>query len=379
MRIAINALSARTGGGVVYLNRLIYYLREMDNENEYYIFVTGNNHNKIIAFEDPQFHVIEVHIRSLLRRLLYEQIALPILLKRLNIDTVYAPAEIAPFLAPCPVVLGIQNLNVYYKSRSVRYTWTGRARTAGFRLLARFSAKKAEKIIFVSETSRRYIAGRLDVEVRNTAVIHHGVELAKFSKHDHQISCSVEADKKDHYILCVSLVTPHKNCECLIEAYGRLGERIRNAHDLVIVGPHQYNVYYDKLLNCARGYNIDEKVHFLGDVPFESMPEIYQGADLFVLPSLLETFGIPLIEAMASSVPVIAANSTSCPEVVGDAGILFDPTNPDELSEKITMILQSRSMRDEMIRKGLARARSFPWDNTARKTLAVFKEVYRSR
>jgi len=131
-------------------------------------------------------------------------------------------------------------------------------------------------------------------------------------------------------------------------------------------------------LNCARGYNIDEKVQFFGEIPFESMPEVYQGADLFVLPSFLETFGIPLIEAMASGVPVIAANSTSCPEVVGDAGILFDPTNPGELAEKITMVLRDQDLRNTMIKKGLARARTFSWEETARKTLAVFEEAYRN-
>ena len=108
MKIAINALSAKTGGGITYLNRLIFYLRKLDNENQYYIFVTCDNHKRVIGFENSQIHVTEVHVRSLLHRLIYEQFGLPLVLKRHNIDVVYAPAEIAPLLAPCPVVLGIQ-------------------------------------------------------------------------------------------------------------------------------------------------------------------------------------------------------------------------------------------------------------------------------
>jgi len=150
----------------------------VDNKNEYYILVTRDNHKRIIAFEDPRFHVIEVHVRSLLHRLLYEQFAMPILLKQVSIDVAYAPAEIAPLLAPCPVVLGIQNSNVYYKTK-IKRSLAEQAKFWILGQLARISSQKASRIIFVSKTACKDITVKLRADPAKTRAIHHGVELGR--------------------------------------------------------------------------------------------------------------------------------------------------------------------------------------------------------
>ena len=120
---------------------------------------------------------------------------------------------------------------------------------------------------------------------------------------------------------------------------------------------------------------LDGKVIFTGEIPHENVPPLYQRASLFVLPSYLETFGMPLIEAMASDVPVIAANASAIPEVVGDAGLLFDPDDPDELRAKMEAVLSDPQLREELINRGLKRAKLFSWEKCAKETLAVFKEA----
>ena len=237
MKIAINALSAKTGGGVTYLNRLIYYLREADDQNEYYIFVTHDNHAKIVAFEDHRVHVIEVHIGSLLHRLLYEQLALPLLLKRLNIDIVYAPAEIAPLLAPCPVVLGIQNPNVYYKTK-IKRPLKEKVKFWVLRQLAKLSSRKASRMIFVSNTARKDIAIKLGANPAKTRGIQHGVEFDKFHKTELAESPTFvdQLIGSNKYILCLSALARHKNIETLVKAYAALDEKLQDQYRLVVAG-----------------------------------------------------------------------------------------------------------------------------------------------
>jgi len=379
MKIAINALSAKTGGGVTYLNRLIYYLRGVDGQNEYYIFVTQNNHEKIIAFEDPRFRVIEVHIWSLLHRLLYEQFALPILLKRLNIDVVYAPAEIAPLLAPCAVVLGIQNSNAYYKV-PIKRSAAEKLKFWVLRQLAKLSSRKASRIIFVSNTACRDIAAKLKANPAKTRAIHHGVELDRFQRIE-LAENSTFADRligSGKYILCLSALARHKNIEALIKAYAALDGKFQAHYKLVIAG-RKTPPYGDELTALMHQLNLAKKVIFTGEIAHKNAPSLYQGASLFVLPSYLETFGIPLIEAMAAGVPVIAANASAIPEVVGDAGLLFDPNDSDELRVRMETVLSNPKLREELIQKGLERAKTFSWEKCAKETLSVFKEASLSK
>ncbi|MCL0035146.1 glycosyltransferase family 4 protein [Thermodesulfovibrionales bacterium] len=360
---------------MTYLNRLIYYLHGARDQNEYYVFVTQDNHDKIIAFEDPRFHVIEVRIWNLLHRLLYEQSALPILLRRLNIDIVYAPAEIAPLLAPCPVVLGIQNSNVYYKTE-IKWPFADKGKFWILRQLAKISSRKASRIIFVSNTARKDIAVKLRTNPAKTRAILHGVELDRFQKvelaeNPTLINQTIGSDK---YILCLSGLARHKNIETLIKAYAALDESLQGKYKLVIAG-RKTPPYGNELTVLVQQLDLGRRVIFTGEIPHENVPPLYRGASLFVLPSYLETFGIPLVEAMASRVPVIAANASAIPEVVSDAGLLFDPNDPDELRAKMETVLGNPKLREELIRKGLERAKTFSWEKCATETLTVFKEV----
>lgn len=376
MNIAINALSAKIGGGIIYLNKLIENLHKIDRQNKYYIFVTTSNRQKIIKFEDKKFKVIEASIYHLGYRIFYEQIIMPFVLKKLKIDILYSPAEIATFLAPCKVVLGIQNLNVYYKIK-INRSVSEKFKLWCLRQLARFSFKRVNKMIFVSNTARKDITKKLKIRSTNTRVIRHGVELDKFQKTESKripvfIKKILSSDK---YILFLSTLCRHKNIKALIRAYAILDKKLRNQYKLLIVG-RKFPSYYDELTNLVHQLNLDEKVIFMGEIAFENVPTLYRKAALFVLPSYVETFGIPLIEAMASGIPVIASNVPAIPEIVGDAALLFSPNNPDDLRAKIEQVLSDSKLHGELIQRGLERAKLFSWERSAKETLAVFKEVY---
>jgi len=120
---------------------------------------------------------------------------------------------------------------------------------------------------------------------------------------------------------------------------------------------------------------LGDRVHFAGYVHDADLPALYGGADLFVFPSLYEGFGLPPLEAMACGTPVVCSNAASLPEVVGDAAVTVDPYDVDALAEAMQRVLADRDLREDLRARGLARARQFTWERTARETLAVYREV----
>lgn len=378
MKIAINALSATIGGGVTYLNRLLYYLQKMDHDNEYYIFVTPTNKKKVLSFKNIRFYPVEIRLKNIFHRLIYEQLGLPVAIKRLGVDVLYAPAEIAPVLSTCPIVLGIQNLNPYYQI-NIQRPWKDKIKLTIIRTMAKMSARRAKRIIFVSEACKSYVSQRLGIPFEKAYVIHHGVDVERFAPvKDSTASSKGIGDLSpvvgEDYILFVSNMSGHKNHRVLIEAYARLNEDLRRHHKLVLVGRRQ-SPWIDEAGEIIRKNSLGGSVIFTDEVAYDLIPVYYRGAAVFVMPSLLETFGIPLVEAMASGVPVIGADATAIPEILGGAGLLFDPYDPVDLAKKIEEVLCNSDLRAKLVQAGIARAQEFSWEKCARETLAVFREV----
>ena len=378
MHILINALSAKTGGGLTYLNHLIRDLDRIDEKNSYTVLVTVKNRQRVLGDSKLRMNVLIIGADSVWRRLLYEQWVLPRLLVSIKADLMFAPAEIAPLRARCPVVLGIQNPHPYY-NEGVNWSVPQRLRHLILRTVARPSARKAKRVIFVSDTSRQHVVGVLGIDPNKTKAIHHGVDLSIFDS----VSTSQAQDAKDRYcggedyILSVSDLMPHKNYPMLMEAYSLLSSDLRDKFKLLIVGggtaaQTKAHKEHTQLLG------IPDRVVFSGSVPHQELARIYGGATLFVMPSRLETFGIPLIEAMASGLPILASKASAIPEVVGNAALLFDPYNVQELTSSMTSVLTDEQLRGSLIASSRTRAADFSLESTAANTLQVFEDALRS-
>ena len=177
------------------------------------------------------------------------------------------------------------------------------------------------------------------------------------------------------YILTVSRLVPHKNVEGLIRAYTLARERVGTSDvpTLVIVGGRgggEQEVYREANRSPYR-----KDIMFIDYVAAEDLNAVYAGADLFVFPSLNEGWGMPVIEAFASGTPVVATNLTAVPEAAGSAALLVDPRDERVLAESIVKVLRDKSLREQMIRKGLARAKEFTWRRSARETVAAYERV----
>ena len=176
------------------------------------------------------------------------------------------------------------------------------------------------------------------------------------------------------YILYLGTLEPRKNVERLIEAFIQLKKGKRIDEKLVISGIQGWG--YQSIFDKVASSGIEKEVIFTGFGPNEFLPFLYNGASAFVYPSFYEGFGLPVLEAMACGVPVVTSNVSSLPEVAGNATILINPYSVDELADGIWRILSDEELRNQCIKKGIERAKSFTWERCAKNTLDVFNEVY---
>jgi glycosyltransferase involved in cell wall biosynthesis len=226
--------------------------------------------------------------------------------------------------------------------------------------------------MFVSEDSARWIGERLALPERRRAVVHHGIDGEGWS---------APAGRSLHpwpYILSVSSIYRYKNFVRLIEAYTELARDLNDAPDLVIIGDDQDPEYTAKMETArAAAGDLAEHIHLLGEVPYADIRDWYAGAELFVFPSYLETFGHPLLEAMASRIPVVAADIPVFREIGGDAALYADPHDASSLAGAMRAALASPELRRLLVKRGLEQVRAFSWDRSSIRLLQLFREVLR--
>ncbi len=241
----------------------------------------------------------------------------------------------------------------------------------------RFAQEEADIIIAISEATKRDIETHLGIPAGRVRVVYGGVDPAF---HPIEARQAVAQRLKPlgltpgHYILHVGTLEPRKNLVRLVEAYHRLRQkRTAPTPPLALAGVKGW--MYREIYARVEALHLERAVHFLGWVDEATLPALYNGASLFVYPSLYEGFGLPVLEAMACGVPVVTSNAASLPEVVGDAGLTVEPEDTVGLAEAIAQLLDDPDLRAEMRRRGLARARQFSWKRAAQRLLTIYNEA----
>jgi glycosyltransferase involved in cell wall biosynthesis len=179
-----------------------------------------------------------------------------------------------------------------------------------------------------------------------------------------------------NFILFVGTLQPRKNIERLIEAFSQISSSHKDL-SLVVIGKHGW--LYEAILAAPKKFDIEEKVKFLSFVSDEELATFYKYALCYVLPSLYEGFGLPVLEAMSYECPVITSNISSLPEAAGDAALYIDPLDVADIAAKMNMFISSEKLRKEYIEKGKKQVKKFSWEKTAKETLAVLEEVGKNR
>lgn len=380
MRIAINALSARVGSGPNFFNNFLPALAAHDESNQYCVILGESQITMLTAIPERfERRVIRNVPQSFVARALWEQLVLPFHLRRWKVDVLYSSGNVISLLAGCATVVVITNANPF---SPLQLDWTRgeKLRNVLLRLFSTLSIKRANKAIFISENSRQIICKKLALPLNNTEVIYYGWSPFVGQADDDFPGFS-------DYVLTVSVVYPYKNIERLMRAYELLVERHGFPGSLVVAGAIWSKPYYVRLLEVHQTLAHGERIMFTGRVSQEKLASLYKHAHLFVLPSVEETFGIPLQEAMGCGVPIAAADcrlaegKENCfspfREVCRDAADYFNPFDEGSICESMHRLLCDGKYRDHLVACGLERIKRFSWDLTAEQTISVFEELKR--
>ncbi|NJE77285.1 glycosyltransferase family 1 protein [Thermococcus sp. ES12] len=238
------------------------------------------------------------------------------------------------------------------------------------------SLRYADKIISISYSTKKDAVKYFKISEEKIRVIHLGVDEDYKLLPENEIKKIKQKYNLNYpFILYVGTLEPRKNIPTLLKALYKLKKQ-GLPHKLVITGKKGWK--YKNIFELISKLNLQRDVIFTGYVPREDLPALYNAADLFVYPSLYEGFGLPPLEAMACGTPVITSNTSSLPEVVGNAGIMVDPYDVNGLAKAIYEVLTNDRLREELRKRGLERAKMFSWKKTAEETLKVYEEVYDS-
>lgn len=300
----------------------------------------------------------------------WHQLGLPALCRREKFDVMFLPAgnRRLPFRLPCPTVGTVHDFSSLHVNGKY-----GPSRMFYVRRVLPFLVRQLTHVITVSESSKRDIVAYAGVDSDRVTVIPLAADGAVFHPRDRE-ACRAEIREKygvqGPYVLYTSrLEHPGKNHVRLIRAFATLKQADAIPHQLVLAGGDWDRADVIKAEAAACGVSSD--IIFAGFVPGGDLPLLYGAADLFVFPSLYEGFGLPILEAMSSGIPVACSNVSSMPDVAGDAALLFDPSDERDIEQTLRGVLCDPDVRTSFARKGLERAAQFSWATTASRTLDV--------
>jgi glycosyltransferase involved in cell wall biosynthesis len=299
--------------------------------------------------------------------LLAQMVALPAIAARRSLDVLHSPANIGPPVAP-RVARVITLLDLIWLHQ--REAWDATAAGRAMGALSRSSARWADRVIAISEAARDDFVTTLGLDPSRVDVTPLGVSPHVSAEHEpeEELRRRLELDHAD-VVLGVAQKRPYKNLGSLIRAAAELEER----PVVVLVGaptPHE-----EELKGLASELGVREQLRFLGWVSEGELDALYRLASCFVLPSLIEGFGLPVLEAMARDVPVACSNRTATAEVAADAALLFDPDDQRAVTDSIRRLLTDRELARSLVERGRERVRLFTWERTAEATLASYRRA----
>src|SRR3989344_353094 len=353
-------VSEKVGVSIYTLKLLEYFNKKATDKLQFIVFLK-NKPNTDLPEENDYYRYSTIQ-----GNFLWSQTFLPLeLYKRKafgqKINIFFSPAHYIPRFCPIPTVVTIHDLSYFYypeeflkKDLFQLKNWT------------KYSVEKAKKIIAVSQTTKKDIVKFYHIPEEKIEVIYNGGPSPHSDPERAKRGEGEESKKNKKNFLYVGKLQPRKNIDTLIDAYS-IFRKNHPEDKLIIAGKKGW--LYEHIYKKVEELDLQKEVEFKGYVTDNELAVLYQNAFCFVLPSLYEGFGIPILEAMSFDCPVISSFASSLPEVGGEACLYFDPKDPLELKEKLTLLAENRKLRSDLIKKGGQRIRLFSWQKCAKSTL----------
>lgn len=368
MKICLDARSSFGGGITTYSHELLKNLMEIDKKNEYIILYDKEHGKRGYLNTDERI----APSSNIVWRLIWDHTFLPSLLKKEKVDIYHSFKHISSFRSSTKLIYTI-HLGGMHDPKVGGYKHYILSE-----ILHKSMAKKGAYFIHVSEADKENFMKWSGVKKERTRVVYLAADERFHEIKDDDIKEKVRLKYKlpEKFILFVSIFHKIKNIETLLRAYTLVQSNSKIEHKLVLVGKSNDPKYHKQLVELTRNLGIQDSILFAGYIK-EDLPYVYNMASLFICPSLYETFGMPVLEAMACGIPVIASNVGSIPELYDDAAILVDPLDIKGFASAIIQILSSEELREDLKQKGLKKAKMFSWKRCAQETLKVYEDIYK--
>lgn len=353
----------------VYAYNLIKQVSVLDNTNKYFVLIQDDD-DTLELFSNEFIHLIKVNhkiFRHFFLRFLLEQLYIPYLVIRKKISKVHSLHYSFPLLRfNAKRVVTIHDLT-FFLMPEVHL----RFKRLYFRTFIKLARFLDCEIICVSHSTKRDLIKITKVSSERCTIIPLGKSDIFHNRYSiNEIRITKKKYKiEENYFLFIGTIEPRKNIITLIKAFYEFNKLFTN-YSLVIVGKKGW--YYEEIFKLIDQLCIREKIIFTGFVFEEEKPLLLNGSQAFIYPSLYEGFGIPILEAMACGTPVITANLSSMPEVAGDAGILINPENSNELFKAMVQVIGNPSVAENMKNAGLIQSDKFSWEKTAKQTITLY-------
>jgi len=380
IRVGVNTLfmiPGEVGGTETYLRQTLSAIAEYHPDLQLALFTNRENdpilREELGRYNQVQFCSLRVRAANRYARIVAEQTLLPVAARRARVDLLWSPGYTAPLRAPCPQVVTIPDMQ--YKTHPEDLAPHYRVATD---ILVKAAARRAVHIIAISEFTKSEIVRYTSASPERIDVTHLAADPAfaePLSKDRRRTILAGLLPGGGPYVLCVAHTYPHKNVHALVEAFGQIYESV--PHRLALVGSRrlgepQLQAAIEKLPDPGRVVRLEK-------LNTEQLRAIYQGADVFVFPSLYEGFGLPVLEAMMAGVPVVTTRRASISEVGDELVVYFDPDNPRDLSRKILDVVQwPAEKRGQWTSKATVYARGFSWRETADRTVVALNRTVKS-
>lgn len=377
MKIAIDTLFERAtdpSSAADYLVNLATYLPKVGPQHSYYLLVGHRAFERFSCMQRENVSLVDCVVSNEHRglRILIQQSLIPWHMRRLKLDVLFAPGNVCPIVGDFCRVLKINTMHHYRTPKMIGYLKSS-YRTVAFSR----SARVADCIMANSRSTRDDICNFLGVNDKKVKIVWEAVDDCFKPTSTEQINLLRRHYGLDReYILFSSTLWPYKNPETLIRAFAKVVIEKGLDYDLVLAGRTDSTSYEAQLKQLAAQTGVGDRIRFLGFVLNRDMPPLYSGARLFVYPSLSETFGKPLVEAMRCGVPIVASDASCIPEVLGGAGLLVSPLDVDQMARAIHCASIDASLRGELTSLGFERSKGFTWQAAANKTLAAIEETF---
>ena len=370
MRIAIEAqrIYRKEKHGMDYVVlEMIRELQKLDCTNEYYILVRPGEDKCLEGSKN--MHIVEVNCVSYP---LWEQIALPMALKKIKPNLLHCTSNTAPLFCDVPLVLTLHDIIFLEKKHGKTLSLYQKLGRIYRRLIVPSILKKSQRIITVSNFECSHIKDTLHLPEHIMRAVYNG-----YSKHFKQMenyqSTTQKYIKEKDYLFFLGNTDPKKNTEGVLKAYSIYVSQSANPRPLLIADLNEDCI--DSYLKTNGISQIKPYLRFPGYIPNCDLPAVYNGASTFIYTSYRESFGIPILEAMACGTPVITSSTSAMPEIAGEKGILTDPYQPGKIAEAILKLENDSVYRESQISYGLERIKLFSWENTAKSVLEIYKEL----